>query len=96
MANKHPERVDPLYEYVDGEIEELRKELLSTERSIATLHVTLVSNLILANLYRSNQERYKSLNKPIKSQRDIAFKRINKSDKPLDIANEFTNTLVVI
>lgn len=96
MTNEHPEKVDPIYEYVDGQIEELRKELLSTERSIAILHVHFVSNLILSILQRYSRDRYETLNKAIKSQRDTALKKINKSDKPLDVAAQFTATLVVI
>jgi hypothetical protein len=96
MANNHPEKVDPIYEYVDREVEELRKELISMQRSIAILHVHFVSNLILAILQRYNRDRYETLNKPIKSQRDIALKKIKKSDKPLDVAYQFTSTLVVI
>jgi hypothetical protein len=93
MANENPERVDPVYAYIDGRINELDKELLLTQRSIATLYITSVSAVILSNLRRSDPQKYEALNRPIRSQIVSAFIEMDKSDKPLNIASEFADNM---
>lgn len=93
MENESLERVDPVYEYIDGRINELDRELLSTQRIIATLYITSVSAVILANLRHSDPQKYEALDKPIKSQIGSTFAEIDKSDKPLNIASEFAHNM---
>lgn len=88
------ERPDPVYKYVDDKIEELNGKLLLMQRRMAASNVTLVAFISVVSLQFSDPQKLKALSDGIKKQMQDAIEKIDKSDNPLDIANEFINDIL--
>jgi hypothetical protein len=84
------EYADPMRKYVDGKFEELNKNLLLTQRTVAAYNVRLVSFMFSLSL---DFKKLKILNAAIKKETQDALNKIDKSNNPLDVADEFISDI---
>jgi hypothetical protein len=91
MAKRHPgEAIDPIYEYIDeqlnpvkSDLEQLKPKILEIQQALAELMIRVIHNE-----YIDKKEAQKSTHQFI-SEITTAINKIRTSDDPLPIAYEF-------
>lgn len=85
------EHVDPAYKYIDGKIKlikhDLQQEILRTQRYIANFIITFTANDVYSTIKRLSPRS--SRTSQLIASASATTVKIQTSDDPLSIANEF-------